>query len=535
MKKNSGIRSICAAMVLFVSLPLAAFSPVSELYTSGHWVYDALAFLALESGETTLGTNAPASAAELKTYLHEIDYDRLSGVGRALYGKVESLLGETKPLGVTGLAEIDVRPEVSLSARYVGDSSARFGFETIEDFNETKPFISIPLKFGFTPYVTTFTDFTVREGYWASTLDNASTNVPLAANSVDLNMPATAYLSAGNDFCTAVIGRGALTIGRTVSGSFILSPTADRLNYASFTLFSPRLRFSMLPIELAPTRFAYYHTLSFRPLPFLAFTFSEASLVHSTLDLRYLNPAMVFHSYAGWRDDYGTGNDSPVGSQMGLGAEIVPVPGVRLYGQFLMNQFQTSYETSNFADATSIPNALGGLAGAEAVRPFRSGYLRFTLEGSYSNPWLYILDDRSICYYASRRELVAPSGYTTENINTWLGSPYGPDTISVNAAVSYEIPSGFKTALSYRYILRGDNADAFLASTDSSTYQNVSGASGETTPSGTASRQHTVAVSGSWFPQELLEVGGKLGYSLMSGSVRASSIFASCSFTRKLR
>ena len=184
-------------------------------------------------------------------------------------------------------------------------------------------------------------------------------------------MPATAYLSSGNDFCTAVIGRGAQTIGRTVSGSMILSPTADRLNYASFTLFSPCLRFSMQPIELDTNRFAYFHTISFRPRPNLAFTFSEASLVNSTLDLRYLNPAMVFHSYAGWRDDYGksTDNDpdndsvSSVGSQMGLGAEFVPLSGVRLYGQFLMNQFQTAYEDSKFPGADSIPNAFGGPRG----------------------------------------------------------------------------------------------------------------------------------------------------------------------------
>lgn len=535
MKKKFAIRFVFVTAVLLAVAPLSAFTPVSELYPSRHWIYDALAYLALESGETTLGTNAPASAAELRTYLHAIDYDRLGDVGRELYGKVEALLGDTKPLAVTGLAEIDVRPEVSISARYIGDSSARFDFESIEDFDETKPFLSIPVKFGFTPYVTTYSGFTVREGYWASTLDRASTNLPLSASAVDLNMPDTAYLSAGNDFCTAVIGRGALTVGRTVSGSMVLSPSADRLNYASLTLFSPRLRFSMQPIELDTNRFAYFHTISFRPLPFLAFSFSEASLVNSTLDLRYLNPAMVFHSYAGWRDDYGNTTDSSVGSLMGLGAEAVPLPGLRLYGQFLMNQFQTAYENSKFPDAKSIPNALGGLAGAEAIRPFRSGYLRLTLEGTYSNPWMYILDNRAISYYASRKELVAPSGYTAERINTWLGSPYGPDTVSVNAAVSYEMPARFKTAFSYRFILRGDNGDDFFNSTATETYQNASDAAGQTTPSGTVSRQHAFAFSGAWFPRELLEIDGKLGYSLMNGSARSSSIIVSCSITRQLR
>ena len=148
---------------------------------------------------------------------------------------------------------------------------------------------------------------------------------------------------------------------------------------------------------------------------------------------------------------------------------------------------------------------------------------------------MYILDTHAISYYASRKELVAPTGYTTESINTWLGSPYGPDTFSVNAALSYEMPARFKTAFSYRFILRGDNADEFFASTETETYQIVQGASSQTTPSGTVARQHTFTLSGDWFPLDLLEVGGKLGYSLMSGSSRSSSIFASCSITRIIR
>ena len=92
------------------------------------------------------------------------------------------------------------------------------------------------------------------------------------------------------------------------------------------------------------------------PRAFLSLSFSEAALVHSSLDIRYCNPFMIFHSYAGWRDDYGqTGDESPVGTQLGLTAELVPWGGFKLYGQFVMNQFQTSYELDNYSHGNRYP------------------------------------------------------------------------------------------------------------------------------------------------------------------------------------
>jgi hypothetical protein len=316
----------------------------------------------------------------------------------------------------------------------------------------------------------------------------------------------------------------------------ILSETADRLDYTSLVLFTPDIRLSMTPIELAPDRYAYYHTLSIRPARFLSLIFSEAALVHSTLDLRYCNPVMVFHSYAGWRDNYGGPDDeSPVGTQLGLSAEIVPFGGFKLYGQFVMNQFQTSYEVDNYSTATGIPNSLGGLAGVEYVRQFRDGYLDSRLEGVYSNPWLYILDNHAVSYYQTRRELVAPEGYPSREVQSWLGSPYGPDTIAANFSCEYLVPLERSIGFSYRFLCKGDNGEKFLAAADDSYYPKSAEEAQRQTPTGELSTQHTVSLFGSCFCTTALETEGKLGYSIFMGTRNAYSCFASCSLTVHIR
>jgi len=358
---------------------------------------------------------------------------------------------------------------------------------------------------------------------------------------VDINMPKTAYLSVGNEFCTAVIGRGALGIGRTFSGSMILSDSADRLDYASLSLFSPGVRFSMMPVELAPDRFAYYHTLSFRPLKNLSITFSEASLVNSTLDLRYLNPFMIFHSYAGWRDSAAYGKtegypNSPVGSQLALEMSLVPLRGMTVYGQFVMNQFQTQYERENFGEeAAKIPDSLGGTLGVRLSVPFASGFITGTLEGVYANPWMYILENKAISWYWSRFELVAPTSYTDKAVSGWLGSPYGPDTIAGVLNLRYEDPESFSLGLTYRFICKGINSEAFMAwneATEGRTYypQHLAEASA-TTPYGAARFQNLLLLEASWRPFSTIEVSGFAGYSIMTGAVEAQSPSLGCAVT----
>ncbi len=536
--------ALSSILFAFLSFSAFSFSPDTELVPSGHWIYDALDYLYADVGEANIAVYAPASHFEIRTCLDAIPLDRLSPQGLSLYRKVLSSIGERTPVVETGAASFDTRPAVSLSARLRATNDAFFAFDRTADFNATKPLVSLPLELCFTPYVTGYSDLTLGEGYLASGLANNYTNIPNDASYVDMNWPKTAYLSAGNSFCTAVVGRGALSYGNTYSGSMLLSDSADRLDYASLSFFTPHVRYTMLPVELAPNRFAYYHSLTFKPVGFLSVTFSEGSTVNSTLDLRYLNPFMVFHNYAGWNDGsaYGhTGTGSPVGTQLGAELSVVPYRGVRVYGQFVMNQFQTSYELENWPDSAVLPNALGGTVGARYSIPIFDGFLAVTAEGVYSNPWLYIMDNKSISWYWSRNEQVMPSGYGNTAVSGWLGSPYGPDTIACVLNARYDDAGNFGIGATYRLVNRGENGDLFLAYDESASGKAFYPGPTERdraimlTPSGNASLQHMVRLDVSKYIGSNLEFSGFLGYAAMSGKISANAPFCGLGATWNVR
>jgi hypothetical protein len=490
--------TLAIACIAFTALPCKADVKQSELVPSGHWVYDAMTYLSVESGETTLAQRAPESYAELRAQFGLLVGERLSTQGKNLYEKVARFLGGDAPIWSSGAATLDVKPAIALSASLPHDDDTDFTFDRVERFNDRKPLVSIPLTIGFTPAVTAFADFAFGTGFWAANGQNDFTNIPLTADSFDANAPANAYVSAGNAFLTVSVGRGALSVGRTMSGSMILSDSCDRLDYASLTLFSPKVRISVTPIELAPDRFAYFHDISFRPLPFVGITLSEAATVHSGLDPRYLNPVMIFHNYAGWRDDYGQEEDaSPVGTQFGLSADLVPLRGLRLYGQLAVNQFQTSYELSKYDSASDIPNSIGGLAGIEYIKGVSGGFLVVTAEGVRTNPWLYVLTNSDISFYWSRKELVAPSGHTTDDIAGWLGTPYGRDAIAGALRVLYDVPLSRALSAEYRVTRETSDETPF--------------AEGE----GQAGVRHGITLSCKERFSESIEVEGSIGYAVM--------------------
>jgi hypothetical protein len=538
-------KSIVLVLVLAIMSSLAAFSPDTELVPPGHWIYDALDYLYADSGEADIAVSAPASHFEIRTHLDAISLDLLSPQGAALYRKVLSAIGERVPVAESGVASFDTRPVASLSARYRTTNDVFFTFDHTSEFNATKPLVVLPLELCFTPYVTGYSEFSVGEGYMASGFLDNYTNIPNAASWIDMNWPRTAYIAAGNSFCTAVLGRGAIAYGRTLSGSMLVSGDSDRNNYASLSMFAPRVRYTMLPVEISPNRFAYYHNLTMKPLSFLSITLSEASLVNSTLDPRYLNPYMVFHSYSGWLDrpEYGYYQEdediTPVGSQFGGELSIVPLRGLKLYGQFVMNQFQTSYEMEKWKDAAAKnPNALGGTAGIRYAIPLWDGFLSASVEGVYTNPWLYIMNNKNISWYWSRHELLSPV-VAKSDVSGWLGSPYGPDTAAWVASFRYEDIGNLEIGATYRFVCRGENGDKFLAFKETTTakrfYPSTMEEASITTPSGQASYQHLALVEVSKHFGEHLEISGSLGYAAMSGKVNAGTPLCGLGVTWSVR
>ena len=83
----------------FVKILLPVFSQgysSQQLVPAGHWIYDSLSALCLQTKFLSIADNAPLSVKELKFYFSLIDYDMLSDGGKILYDKSLEYLNQEK-------------------------------------------------------------------------------------------------------------------------------------------------------------------------------------------------------------------------------------------------------------------------------------------------------------------------------------------------------------------------------------------------------------------------------------------------------
>ncbi len=515
----------------------------ASLVPTGSRVYDAVDYLSVLSGRANLLVRAPASENEILGALRGMDLPEggpLSRLEESILRRLESGAPLLSVPAADKGAFLSVDPSFSLGLALPGGRKALLLPDLSDLHRGTESAVDLPLSISLADTWAAFANFNLRRGYWASIDSETWTTLPLSSSDVDMNMPSDAWVSSGSSWYTFSIGRGSLSAGSPLSGSMILSDSNDRYDWASLVLHGGRFRIEILPVELTPTRFLYFHGLAFIPHPSLGIHLSEAASVNSTLDLRYLNPAMVWHNYAGWKDKASYGTEvTPVGTQFGLSIDWIPLKGLKVYGQYAMNQFQTTYELENFAGAGYIPNSIGALGGLEYVTPWREGFLVLGAEGLYSNPWLYILENDLISWQWSRRELVAPKGHTTDWIRGWTGNPYGPDTLSAVLSARYDIPFSHRIDCSYRLVVQGDNGLGFLNHLDGETgtayYPETLAETTKAAPSGYSRTQHSFLLSGIAVLSRSLEIGGNLGYYYVPGAQSASSVLAGITATVSLR
>ena len=117
-----------------------------------------------------------------------------------------------------------------------------------------------------------------------------------------------------------------------------------------------------------------------------------------------------------------------------------------------MTQFQTSYETSNYPDDTT-PNAMGGQLGGRYTLPVSKGRFTFALEGSYAQPYLYIKESPNWSLVRTYAENMGNKKYP---FYEWIGSPFGPDTISGELDMGYEVPEKWALNFIYLFMARGE-------------------------------------------------------------------------------
>lgn len=478
--QDNRLRFKFIAAMFFLHIVSAANSVprgAQELVPCGHWVYDSITAITLESRMTNFADCAPLTIQEIRLYLSEIDYESLSDSGKADYDAIVSYMDESNFSFGYGILSIGVEPSFNVSGFYKNDDVTNTEYEYdlksgalkltkfddigwIYDRYQRKHAFDLPITVTCGDYLTMSTDVYFGQSKGVSLRNSRYTNIPITENDIAINFPDDGYFSTGMMFTPKVgagfrLGSGSKSIGRSSAGSIIWSEYLTGVSYGQLEVYCPVFKYTGTVSQFNVDKYMYMHQLDFRPFKFLHLTAIEGMMVYAPMELRFLNPFTVFHGMAPWRDydDTDIDPESNTCAYLGLKFQLTPFRNFRFYGNFVMTQCQTPYEKSKYSDSPT-PNGMGAQLGAEGFVPFRAGRFHFVLEGSWADPYLYVKESPNWSLVRTYSDNIG----NKEVFYEWIGTPFGPDSISGNFVCGYEVPEKWKVSLSYLFVSQGEHS-----------------------------------------------------------------------------
>jgi hypothetical protein len=497
--------------------------PAQKLVYPGDWIYEALTALSMEQKKVFLNGSA-ITIAQVELMLAEIDGGELSESGEALLEEVYAWLeGSVSFSRNIGPVAVDLDP----SLRFEGYVKSNRDLPWVYGPNDRQPFLSLPLSFSMASYVTLHADLAFGENRMLGEAHDNYTNFPFDkflddVQSVDSNIPRRAYMSAGFPIRKTMginfrLGIGDDTFGRSKTGSVILSDNMRGVSYASLEFYSPYIKYTADVMELEVTKYLYLHHLQFNITRRFSLALVEGVMVNAPFEIRFLNPAMIFHSFSAWKGygDYNEqiGNDgnlddndffaryptnSRIGSLLGLSLDFRPWRYGRFYGLAAMNQLEVGSERTS---SSAVPDGLAFQLGYESFFPASAGYWNFGVEGVYTYPYMYILAHKNWSFY---RETLEVSTRRENPIREWVGSPFGPDSIALSVWAGFR-RRHWSAAGSFLALVQGENASTGVFDRPSrGYYPSTRDESLATTPSGQPTWTWLAEFEGSWIPKDWL-------------------------------
>ena len=304
-----------------------------------------------------------------------------------------------------------------------------------------------------------------RPAYSYFTEDQDYTNIPLDIGAIDVNFPYRTYINYYSNWFEAAFGRDRLQNG---PGRHSLTlnekiPYYDhvRLRFKtgaiSHTTYFIRLNPALSSGEMQYINYLYDNwnddsfiepnaswnprifdqskhyvisKLGIHPFSRLHIAVTQMHLIGGRVpQLPDFNPLMVYHNL------YEEGQYSV---PISFSAAMIPVNGLRVYGEVLIYDLEFGNEVGNAASTN--PNALAYQAGCTGVtRPlkrFGNGYLRIDAEWNYVMPWVYA--EESSYRNMSSRFIFTDPYRGRKWVDFPLGFYLGPDSFESYLSVLYK-------------------------------------------------------------------------------------------------
>ncbi len=486
-----------------------------QLIPAGHWVYDSINTLCLETKFLSIADNAPLSVKELKFYLSLIDYDSLSDGGKLLYDKTLAYLNQEKftinlhPVKIglnlfvnpTVLARSNDEIEWSMGTDYTGKRTANIesdelkesvlmkdGYAAESSYSNSdfsKPLLIVPVTFDFDDLFIIETQLSIGKSQLDMfDGDYFNHNVLTNPSQLDFYNPKIANASVTHVFDSGWgfnlhVARSGLQIGNTSTGSIIYNNTFDTNVYFHTEVFSRQFKYEMNVIEINHTdneeKFMYLHSMEIIPWKWLKLGFLEGTLINGGFSLRYMNPLMILHSFGTWtelnsdweEDVYGQAHTC---AYMGLSLELLPCRNTRIYVLYAQDEMQPPNELTS-DEGRAYPDGWGYQGGIEVKIPEKhGGWYAAGLEAIYTTPFLYIKQAKEWSLYSYRYNMQSNGSVP---LCSWIGTSFGPDAIGLQAKFGYNKPEKWSIEGNYLFLAHGTNSFGIFS--EYSTYTDSDG------------------------------------------------------------
>ena len=485
-------------------------------------VLEDLRYLALVSGRPFLSFTPPLSPHEIEQFLDSLDNTNLPLPAQEAYQRARKRL--TPEANITFARKnfqflLNIDSTIEIKTRLNTDIT------WYPQYPDIPAFLTFPFRLSFVNIFQLYFEpgINVNSQYYNNT-EYFGINLPYDFSYFDKTFPLKAYLAAGGSWWNVQLGRDRIFWGTGQTGSLSFADNSKFFEFFRFSAFTDIFKYSLMvnqmPLRVTEYLFSDQELLASFPYNFMHTTqrhfylhridatfFSRVTLslmegimsANSGLELRFLNPFVIFHSFFAWEDYEGwliPRNGSMIGSFFSAEVNWNIVRNLAFHGQFVMNQFALPSEIAS--GNQEPPNALGYLAGLHFTHSFKTWGSVFFVEFIYTDPYCYILSSP----FASFIQMIR----IADNQEEYYYIGYPRDTMVLTVGTRFFQDNALSIAGSFSWISSGEhNKDGITWD-----WNNDQDAFNEKTPSGIAENKLIASFSVQWNVLSFLSLSGNI-------------------------
>ncbi len=357
---------------------------------------------------------------------------------------------------------------------------------------------------------------------------NVLTSNMQLSGQIDANVPYRAFGAWGGEGWLLQVGRDKLSWGPGVTGNFLLGDHLQYHNQGRFTAYSNTFKYTFVtsffphPDEIWDTtiteenqarpivglKMFMAHRLEWRLFGGrVGLSLNEAIMYqpkHGAFDLRILNPMMLYHNYF---------IRSDANSIASMEFDVALAHYWNLYGQLAIDELSFGATEENLPLGERHPDGVAYMLGIEYAQPIAKGIFFGSLEGVYTDPYLYLRsidgDETQVGTDGidSLNFVVALRRWFPDKLiydQSFIGYRYGGDAIVGNLEVGYKEYASWSLSAHLFCMLHGE--------LDMSSLWTLGDL--RNTPTGDAKAYIDVGLSGFWNVTQALQ--GYAGIDLLS-------------------